>query len=279
MENYGKTIAALRKEKGLTQQDLGRALNISAQAVSKWENEQSQPPVDTFVAICDYFGITTDEFRRRAAGEPIEPALPADEATATEPEAEIKEETAQSDSTELALEPTAEPAAEAEPVLSEEPVRRVRKLSAGFLIVMILAIAAGLATFISLMIVLEIDEFLPALFPFFLGYFVFSFVILIGHESVVWDFFVGALFHSVNLPLIIFDLDFDGIILMILYKFIIAPILTALIWLVLVIGAFILSVFMAGFVFPFRIPTIYRETFGGKVPKKKERTLHKKKHA
>ncbi|MDE7158308.1 MAG: helix-turn-helix domain-containing protein, partial [Clostridiales bacterium] len=267
MENYGKTIAELRKEKNLTQSELGQALNVTAQAVSKWENDQAQPPVDTFFEICTFFGISADEFRRRAAGEPIEPAAPADEATATEPEADIKEETAQSDSTELALQPAAElvvqPDTEIEPVLPEEPVRHVRQLSVGFLIVMILAIAAGLATFISLMIVLEINEFLPALFPFFLGYFVFSFVILIGHESVVWDFFVGALFNSVNLPLIIFDLSPDGIFLMILYKFIIAPIITAIIWLALVIGAFFLSIFMAGFVFPFRIPTISRETFGG----------------
>ena len=33
----GKQIAALRKAKGLTQNDLGERLNISYQAVSKWE--------------------------------------------------------------------------------------------------------------------------------------------------------------------------------------------------------------------------------------------------
>lgn len=37
----GKQIALLRKNKGLTQEDIARQLNISSQAVSKWENGDS----------------------------------------------------------------------------------------------------------------------------------------------------------------------------------------------------------------------------------------------
>lgn len=39
--NIGKNIAALRKEKNMTQEDLAGALGVSAQAVSKWENDLS----------------------------------------------------------------------------------------------------------------------------------------------------------------------------------------------------------------------------------------------
>ncbi len=38
MEHIGGRIAALRKERGLTQEQLGRQVGVSAQAVSKWEN-------------------------------------------------------------------------------------------------------------------------------------------------------------------------------------------------------------------------------------------------
>ena len=40
-EKLGEIIARLRKEKGMTQDDLAKELNISYQAVSKWENEDS----------------------------------------------------------------------------------------------------------------------------------------------------------------------------------------------------------------------------------------------
>ena len=279
MENYGKTIAALRKEKNLTQQELGQMLNVTPQAVSKWENDQSQPPVDTFFDMCKLFEISPDEFRRRAEGEQAEPSEKTEQSeTIIEPEAEIKEETAQAD----CITPTALPAVEVAPiqetpVVREAPAYREKKLSIGFLIVMILAIAAGLATSISLMVVLQIDEIGPALIVFLIGYFVFSFFILIGHESVVWDCFLGALCKSVNLPGIIFTLDINGILFLIVYKFIIAPIVTVVVWLAFVIGGFIISLVMAGFVFPFRIPTIYRETFGGKIPKKKDYSIHRKK--
>ena len=47
MANYGAAIQKLRKEKGYTQSELGNMLSVSAQAVSKWENNFSQPDLDT----------------------------------------------------------------------------------------------------------------------------------------------------------------------------------------------------------------------------------------
>lgn len=41
-KQFGSFIAEVRKEKGMTQQDLARKLNISAKAVSKWETGVSQ---------------------------------------------------------------------------------------------------------------------------------------------------------------------------------------------------------------------------------------------
>ncbi len=40
-ETMGKRIAAFRKEKGMTQEELAERMGISAQAVSKWETEVS----------------------------------------------------------------------------------------------------------------------------------------------------------------------------------------------------------------------------------------------
>lgn len=53
-------IAKLRREKGITQEQLASALNISPQAVSKWETDTCQPDTQTLPLIADYFGVSID---------------------------------------------------------------------------------------------------------------------------------------------------------------------------------------------------------------------------
>ena len=54
----GTTIAALRREKGLTQDALAAQLGVSAQAVSKWENGLSCPDILMLPEIAEYFGVS-----------------------------------------------------------------------------------------------------------------------------------------------------------------------------------------------------------------------------
>ena len=65
----GSNIAALRKEKGITQEELANALGVSAQAVSKWENNSSCPDVSLLTVISDYVGVTVDALLRSGAEE------------------------------------------------------------------------------------------------------------------------------------------------------------------------------------------------------------------
>lgn len=60
----GVKIQNLRKQKGLSQEQLAETLGVSRQAVSKWEAEQSVPDIDKIILICDYFGVTTDYILR-----------------------------------------------------------------------------------------------------------------------------------------------------------------------------------------------------------------------
>ena len=53
-ETLGRRIMALRKAKGWTQEQLAAQLGISAQAVSKWENNVSCPDIGSF-KYCEYF--------------------------------------------------------------------------------------------------------------------------------------------------------------------------------------------------------------------------------
>lgn len=58
---YGEKIRQFRKEKGLSQQELGEMLGVSAVSVSKWERGQTQPDINTLRAMADLFNTTIDE--------------------------------------------------------------------------------------------------------------------------------------------------------------------------------------------------------------------------
>jgi len=53
----GERIAALRKEKGFSQEGLGEQIGVSRQAVSKWEADKAVPDVDNCIAMSKVFGV------------------------------------------------------------------------------------------------------------------------------------------------------------------------------------------------------------------------------
>lgn len=63
-ESMGKRIARLRREQGLTQEALAERMGVSAQAVSKWENEIACPDISMLPALADLFCISVDELLR-----------------------------------------------------------------------------------------------------------------------------------------------------------------------------------------------------------------------
>lgn len=56
----GDKLKTLRASRGLSQEQLAAELNVSRQAVSKWECGDAAPDLDKLRAICAYFGVTTD---------------------------------------------------------------------------------------------------------------------------------------------------------------------------------------------------------------------------
>ena len=59
-ETMGQIIRRLRKERDLTQEELAELLNVSNQAVSKWERDESMPDISQVVPLANVFGVTTD---------------------------------------------------------------------------------------------------------------------------------------------------------------------------------------------------------------------------
>lgn len=60
-ETFGNMVAALRKEKGMTQLELAEKMGVTDKAVSKWERDLSFPDVSSIPKLAEILGITVDE--------------------------------------------------------------------------------------------------------------------------------------------------------------------------------------------------------------------------
>lgn len=62
--NIGDKIKKLRRKKKVTQEQLAKYLNVTPQAVSKWEKGLAYPEINLLVPIADYFSVTVDYLLR-----------------------------------------------------------------------------------------------------------------------------------------------------------------------------------------------------------------------
>ena len=58
--NFNEKLIKLRKEKGLSQEELGTEIGVSRQTISKWELAQSYPDFQRLVLLSDYFHMSLD---------------------------------------------------------------------------------------------------------------------------------------------------------------------------------------------------------------------------
>ena len=58
---FNEKLQELRKQKGLTQEELAQSLYVSRTAISKWESGRGYPNIESLKAIAKFFSITVDE--------------------------------------------------------------------------------------------------------------------------------------------------------------------------------------------------------------------------
>ncbi len=61
MNTLGERIAYYRKSCGMTQEQLAEKCSVTAQAVSKWENDLTAPDISLLPKLAELFHVTTDE--------------------------------------------------------------------------------------------------------------------------------------------------------------------------------------------------------------------------
>lgn len=66
---FGEKLQKLRKEKGMSQEELAARLHVSRQAVSKWENDQGYPETEKMLMIGNIFSVTMDYLLKDEGGE------------------------------------------------------------------------------------------------------------------------------------------------------------------------------------------------------------------
>ncbi len=60
MEEMANRLLALRKDKGVTQEEVGKALGVSAQSVSKWETGNALPDIGLLPGLAAYYQVSID---------------------------------------------------------------------------------------------------------------------------------------------------------------------------------------------------------------------------
>ena len=60
MELFAGRLKELRNEHGVSQQDVGKLLNVSKMAISHWEKGHSEPSIAQLIMLSDYFDVSID---------------------------------------------------------------------------------------------------------------------------------------------------------------------------------------------------------------------------
>lgn len=82
--SIGKNIATFRKAKGMTQAELGEMLNVTNQAVSKWEAEASMPDVMLLPEIAKALDVSLDELYNGREALPMQENQPNQQVQSTQ---------------------------------------------------------------------------------------------------------------------------------------------------------------------------------------------------
>lgn len=278
MEKYGERIAYYRKKVGMTQADLGAKLNVTAQAVSKWENGLSEPDLAALQKLSEIFEVSTDELLG-VSGACVTPAscvLPATEqaaVSAAQPQvakavetkiligycADCKKPIFDGDKYELHRFGRGRSGSECTVCEKCDAKRRQSYVNAertelkanrkkGLIVG---GIVSAIWLVITLVIAIVIKSYINIWVPFVSAYAVFAFVSQLFWGDLLQEFLLFFV-RALKFPGLIFTLDLDGIIWLITVKVVFAVIGFMFSTLVFLFGLF-LSFVLASVIFPFAL--------------------------
>lgn len=76
--NFGEKLQRLRRQSGLSQEQLAARLTVSRQAVSRWELNETMPDTENVLQLSRLFGVSCDYLLRPEVDDPGPPAAPGE---------------------------------------------------------------------------------------------------------------------------------------------------------------------------------------------------------
>jgi len=263
--NYGEKITSLRKNSNMTQAELGDVLNISYQAVSKWERNISQPDFETMTKIAKIFNVdlnyfTESEYKvekdnvneqiihRVNICEHCGKVIENHNIYSKEPyilcnDCHIKEENEKRE-----IELIKQDGFENIKNQADYSLRNNLIFSGIFGILLLILFLVSMDNSTS-----SISKTEYIFTSIFVSYVLFSFVFQLRTDNFVKDLVVDSIGHTINMPGIIFSLDIDSILFALAYRLIIAPVIIIGIALIIFLGGCFIAILISPFSLPFEL--------------------------
>lgn len=282
MTDYGTKIAELRAANKMTQAELGAMLNVTSQAVSKWENGLSEPDIESIRKICQIFHITFDEFFGAEPEQDSEDVEPEQQETSAQEQAPQQPQSivlAYCDTCDkpmynpkeyrvtiedgvqhttclncVSKKAAAQRKAREEKMAAERKYRQSEEaatLKKGLLWGILGAIGLGALNLIGGLASEEVDVWMVIVATILGAYGGEAMVAQFIWGNSVWDVF-GFFLRTLKLPGVIFTLSLDGILFLIFVK-ILGAILSAIVSVLLFIIGFVVTWIYAMIIFPFAL--------------------------
>ncbi len=273
--NLGEKITELRKHNNLTQEQLGKELNISAQAVSKWERNLSEPDLYAIKAMSNIFNVSIDalinddkelEFKNiiedknnyecsschkkydKSNISQFEPNIICKDC---HDKVEKQINTIVSNNVDVDTDNNE---------IEDKDNKKKRWFQSSLLIKFIISVGISLILMILGFVFGDINN-LDDVVAIIVGTIViFTFLFQTFSETIIQDIVFGSFGKSIHMPGIIFSLDIDSIIFMLAYKFIIAPLIIFIVGVVVFLGGLLLAYVISPFTFFFTLPGVIEDS-------------------
>ncbi|MDD3417800.1 MAG: helix-turn-helix transcriptional regulator [Lachnospiraceae bacterium] len=89
--SVSKQLIHLRNVKGISQEELASLMNVTRQAVSKWETDQTLPDSEKTIRLSEIFGVSTDYILKGKETDPMDIYSQHDSKTGSDMSAEVTE--------------------------------------------------------------------------------------------------------------------------------------------------------------------------------------------